>query len=963
MIWVILTILLIIFSCKELSFLNDSFSFKSENKILIFLSLSSILIIFLIRFADIQKKKKLFFTGFVTLFIIVSFNFSSINLIIFFITIEITIFPIIILIIFLSKDYDKISSTTLIVLINIVGSLPFILFLPSLSTYQSKIRGSFLDIRWNNKIIIFIFFSIILASKIPILFFHLWLTKAHVRASGACSIILARIIIKIGIRGILFFFQNIQNLGLFLFNYTIRIALWCSLTITITITRFFDKKFMLASSSIIHISIMIVFLSNYFPSIVSSIIFISIGHGIASLTLFYYITVTYESHQNRSSVILKNIESVAKILQILILFWFIVNIGIPPFINFLREVLTIRILIEIRKFSIILLSLRILRVIICIITLLSRSTNGKKNLLSKNQEIIKIIKNFVVIILIIILSPLVLFTFSLKEHILVKEIECSEIIFLKRYSMTTFLALIIIFYMIANNVYTTISSRIFINPILISQINYATTINNLSTKIFIFIVFFVTSIVLLYRSLYIEHYNNKKFLILTVIFFLSILILRRSSSIIILARGWEGLGISSIFLVIFYPNKTAIFNSFLTIFFNRIGDVIIIIIIGLFILFSLQNIDFRNLNKITCILFFACGMTKRAQFPLSSWLPAAMSAPTPISAIVHSSTLVTAGIYLTSKILNILENQELKYKIFYVSIISFILGGIMAIIEKDFKKIIAFSTISQIRIIFIILRIRTLQIAFSHIFFHALFKTIIFCGAGIIFLNIIREQSFKIINQTSFRFFYSFVIWLRIFIITGLIFSSSFYRKDLTIEIILRSNIFFKTTILIIGRIITLIYCRKIINMITNIKNYKISKIIQKKNSILLIIFLTLIIIPKNFIEYIIIIKPIPLISSKEIIFLALILTYVIIFKKNNFLTKNFLLISTPIRVSFTKELFYKWQIKILGIENLKSVSLRDRFIFFKNYVFKKREKNVIINKRKIFYLFSSLYIIFILIN
>lgn len=168
------------------------------------------------------------------------------------------------------------------------------------------------------------------------------------------------------------------------------------------------------------------------------------------------------------------------------------------------------------------------------------------------------------------------------------------------------------------------------------------------TFLFLLIVFVVTSLVISYREFYIEHYNLKKYISLTLFFFLSILFLCSRGSFINFLIGWDGLGISSLCLIIFYPNKRTIFNSYLTFFFNRLGDVCILFSFGyifmegsgfLFFLFS-------HYNLFILVLILICAFTKGAQFPLSSWLPAAMSAPTPISAIVHSSTLVTAGIFL-----------------------------------------------------------------------------------------------------------------------------------------------------------------------------------------------------------------------------------------------------------------------------------------------------------------------------
>lgn len=134
------------------------------------------------------------------------------------------------------------------------------------------------------------------------------------------------------------------------------------------------------------------------------------------------------------------------------------------------------------------------------------------------------------------------------------------------------------------------------------------------------------------------------------IFFISIFILIRRRRVINLVLGWDGLGVRSLLLIVFYPNKTSYYNSILTFFYNRLGDILLIFILG-FIIFDPCFILFLWIenNFFLIILLLFCSFTKRAQFPLSSWLPAAISAPTPISAMVHSSTLVTAGLFIVCK--------------------------------------------------------------------------------------------------------------------------------------------------------------------------------------------------------------------------------------------------------------------------------------------------------------------------
>lgn len=142
---------------------------------------------------------------------------------------------------------------------------------------------------------------------------------------------------------------------------------------------------------------------------------------------------------------------------------------------------------------------------------------------------------------------------------------------------------------------------------------------DISSFRFLFMLALVTNLVANYREIYIEHYNNKKFIMLISLFFVSIIfiVIRRSSLCIMI--GWDFLGLTSICLIIFYPNKITINNRIITIFFNRLGDIIFIIIISLiFFEFSLFYFFISESKLFFIILVIICGFTKRAQFPLSS---------------------------------------------------------------------------------------------------------------------------------------------------------------------------------------------------------------------------------------------------------------------------------------------------------------------------------------------------------
>lgn len=355
--------------------------------------------------------------------------------------------------------------------------------------------------------------------------------------------------------------------------------------------------------------------------------------------------------------------------------------------------------------------------------------------------------------------------------------------------------------------------------IYIKSFFYSFPIFSLSVKIdsttffFLAIVTPVVIYVSFYRKLYMAHYNRKKFFALIILFFFSILTLVIRSSPLVFIIGWDGLGVTSICLIIFYPNKTSLYNSVLTIFFNRLGDVFLIASLCIYFSIIRRYSTYFFTKMEVLILLIICAFTKRAQFPLSRWLPAAISAPTPISAIVHSSTLVTAGVLVFIYIEEFITVRNIKFLPLLIGALTFLAGGFLANIETDIKKVVAFSTMRQIRMIIIFCFILRSYICLTHMLFHAFFKTILFACCGVIFLKNFRAQKKIAIprRRKGGEILQFFKFFLRIFIITGLIFSSSFFRKDLALEVILSRNPEKSIFFLILGSRLTLLYCSHLI--------------------------------------------------------------------------------------------------------------------------------------------------------
>lgn len=318
--------------------------------------------------------------------------------------------------------------------------------------------------------------------------------------------------------------------------------------------------------------------------------------------------------------------------------------------------------------------------------------------------------------------------------------------------------------------------------------------------LFISFVLLISRIVILYREEYIkgDNYINR-FIILVLLFVLSIIIIIIRPNLIRILLGWDGLGLISYCLVIYFQNVKSFNAGMLTALSNRIGDVALLMAITWILNYGrwrfIYYIDFMRGDFIICvigILIVLAAITKRAQIPFSSWLPAAIAAPTPVSALVHSSTLVTAGVYLLIRFNILLTNNSLGQFILLISGLTIFISGLGANFEFDLKKIIALSTLSQLGLIIIILSMGFYKLAFFHLLTHAIFKALLFICAGSIIHNIINSQDIRFIGGLSQRMpFTSSFFNISNLALCGIPFLAGFYSKDLILEISLYSYLNF----------------------------------------------------------------------------------------------------------------------------------------------------------------------------
>lgn len=302
--------------------------------------------------------------------------------------------------------------------------------------------------------------------------------------------------------------------------------------------------------------------------------------------------------------------------------------------------------------------------------------------------------------------------------------------------------------------------------------------------IFSLILLLVTLSVLVFRTYYLDgelNFNYYYFMLL--IFVGSMFRLIYSSRSFTMLFRWDLLGISSFFLVLFYNNWDSCSGAINTVLTNRLGDFF------LFIFFTrvmFRRYYFLSLSwfcGVSSLMLLLASFTKRAQFPFRGWLPKAIRAPTPVRSLVHSRTLVTAGLVLVMNFSEMVLNKNVLGVVLVIGIFTIFFSSIAALVEEDLKKVVALSTLSQIGFSMFTVGLGLSFVSFIHLLSHALFKSCLFMQVGyLIHCSLGQQDGRNYSNLGNLPSFIQLQLLITLFCLCGLVFSRGAVSKDFILE-------------------------------------------------------------------------------------------------------------------------------------------------------------------------------------
>lgn len=334
---------------------------------------------------------------------------------------------------------------------------------------------------------------------------------------------------------------------------------------------------------------------------------------------------------------------------------------------------------------------------------------------------------------------------------------------------------------------TSLSINVIMFPLSLSSFSISIT-SDIYSSSFSAVVCLISAVVFTFTTYYFSSFTKHKyFLWITFLFVTSILFLINFSDIFFVILGWDGLGVVSFFLILFYQSSIRVYSSLFTLLMNRLGDCFFVLLIvscyTSFFSSSFIYFDFTG-SWLLWPLFIVTFITKSALFPFSPWLPAAMSAPTPISSLVHSSTLVTAGLFLIIRNFVYLSSRSsVLHFLTLLGLFTSFYAGISSVVESDLKKVVALSTLSHLGFICFSLGLNIPNLAFLHLMAHALFKSALFIRLGSLISQYFHYQDSRLFSSIfSTNPFFSSIIVVSSSRLLGLPYVSGFYSKDLILE-------------------------------------------------------------------------------------------------------------------------------------------------------------------------------------
>ncbi|MFO1273857.1 MAG: NADH-quinone oxidoreductase subunit L [Rubrivivax sp.] len=331
------------------------------------------------------------------------------------------------------------------------------------------------------------------------------------------------------------------------------------------------------------------------------------------------------------------------------------------------------------------------------------------------------------------------------------------------------------------------------------------------TAMMMVVVTFVSLMVHVYTIGYMEgDPGYQRFFSYISLFTFSMLMLVMSNNFLQLFFGWEAVGLVSYLLIGFwYKKPTAIFANLKAFLVNRVGDFGFILGIGLIVAYGgtlayseafakageLAKMTFPgqdwSLITVVCICLFIGAMGKSAQFPLHVWLPDSMEGPTPISALIHAATMVTAGIFMVARMSPLFELSDTALNfVLVIGSITALFMGFMGVIQNDIKRVVAYSTLSQLGYMTVALGVSAYSVAVFHLMTHAFFKALLFLGAGSVIIGMHHDQDIR--NMGGLRK-YMPLTWITSLLgslaLIGTPFFAGFYSKDSIIEAVHASHL------------------------------------------------------------------------------------------------------------------------------------------------------------------------------